>query len=198
MSAGAPRSKDKAICQSKDLGQENDLEPLDLDRLKDEINSHMVVATVIAAMTFAAGFSIFGAYNDSEPDAGITTLLNKPMYDVFVICNTVAMFSSIISIVIILWRQINDSHAVLHALEKARQPLLTALATMSMAFMAGVYVTFFADYIIRAGISISRSVTVERATWQPHYPLGILNPSAGCPEIDPIPATNVIDRNSKY
>ncbi|XP_010024291.2 protein ACCELERATED CELL DEATH 6 isoform X1 [Eucalyptus grandis] len=239
LSAGAPRSKDKAICQSKDLGQENDLEPLDLDRLKDEINSHMVVATVIAAMTFAAGFSIFGAYNDSEPDAGITTLLNKPMYDVFVICNTVAMFSSIISIVIILWRQINDSHAVLHALEKARQPLLTALATMSMAFMAGVYVTvskctwiailaliigstalfvilslymalfvplgyncrlvqFFADYIIRAGISISRSVTVERATWQPHYPLGILNPSAGCPEIDPIPATNVIDGNSKY
>ncbi|KAL3727256.1 hypothetical protein ACJRO7_032054 [Eucalyptus globulus] len=136
-------------------------------------------------------------------------------------------------------QQINDSHAVLHALEKARQPLLTALATMSMAFMAGVYVTvskctwiailaliigstalfvilslyvalfvplgyncrlvqFFADYIIRAGISISRSVTVERATWQPHYPLGILNPSAGCPEIDPIPATNVIDGNSKY
>ncbi|XP_048128106.1 protein ACCELERATED CELL DEATH 6-like [Rhodamnia argentea] len=219
LSAGAPRSKDKAICQPKGLGPGKDLVPPDLDRLKDEANSRMVVATLIAAMTFAAGFSIPGGYNGSEPDAGIATMLNKPMYDIFVICNTVAMFSSIIAVVILLWRQINDSHAVLHALGKARLPLLISLASMSVAFMAGVYVTaskrtwiavmtliigittlfvilslyvaFFvplgyncrlvqllADYIIRAGISISRSVTVERATWQPEYTLGMLKPGA--------------------
>ncbi|XP_030456648.1 protein ACCELERATED CELL DEATH 6-like isoform X1 [Syzygium oleosum] len=238
LSAGAPRSKEKAICQpKKGLGPGIDLEPADLDRLKDEANSRMVVATLIAAMTFAAGFSVPGGYNNSEPDAGIATLLNKPMYDVFVICNTVAMFSSIISVVILLWRQINDSHAVLHALGKARLPLLVALATMSVAFMAGIYVTvskrtwiavvaliigitalfvilslymalfvplgyncrlvqLFADYIIRAGISISKSVTVERATWQPEYPLGILKPCAGSPKIDSAPSTNVADEKT--
>ncbi|XP_010024296.2 protein ACCELERATED CELL DEATH 6 isoform X1 [Eucalyptus grandis] len=237
LSAGAPRSKDKAICQPKGLGPGSDLEPPDLDRLKDEANSRMVVATLIATMTFAAGFSIPGGYNNSEPDAGIATLLNKPMYDVFVICNTVAMFSSIISVVILLWRQINDSHAVLHALGKARQPLLIALATMSVAFMAGVYVTvskrtwiavvtliigiialfvilslymalfvplgykcrlvqLLADYILRAGISISRSVTVERAAWQPEYPLGSLKRHAGSLEIDTATSTNAIDGKS--
>ncbi|KAF8016808.1 hypothetical protein BT93_H2119 [Corymbia citriodora subsp. variegata] len=238
LSAGAPRSKDKVICQPKGFCLENDLEPPDLDILKDEVNSHMVVGTLVASVTFAASFSVFGGYNDSEPDAGIATLLNKPMYDVFVLCNTVAMFSSIIAIVILLWRNINDSHAVFHALGKARQPLLTALATMSMAFMAGVYVTvskrtwiaivtliigstalFFilslymvlfvplgykcrlvqllADYIIRAGISISRSVAIERAMWQPNYPLGILKPCGGCLEIDPMQSINVTDGKSQ-
>ncbi|KAF8010566.1 hypothetical protein BT93_J1261 [Corymbia citriodora subsp. variegata] len=237
LSAGAPRSKDKAICQPKSLGPGSDLEPPDLDRLKDEANSRMVVATLIAAMTFAAGFSVPGGYKDFEPNAGIATLLNKPMYDVFVICNTVAMFSSIISVVILLWRQINDSHAVLHALGKARQPLLIALATMSVAFMAGVYVTvskrtwiavviliigiaalcvilslymalfvplgyncrlvqILSDYIIRAGISISRSVTVERAAWQPEYSPGSLKRRARSLQIDPAPSTNVNDGNS--
>ncbi|XP_048138157.1 protein ACCELERATED CELL DEATH 6-like [Rhodamnia argentea] len=237
LSFGAPKSKDKAICQPKGLGSGRDLEPPDLDRLKDEANSRMVVATLIAAMTFATGFSIPGGYNGSEPNAGMATMLNKPMYDVFVIRNTVAMFSSIIAVVILLRRQINDSHAVLHALGKARLPLLTSLASMSVAFMAGVYVTaskrtwiavvtlimgittlfiilslyvaFFvplgyncrlvqllANYIIRAGISISRSVTVERATWQPEYTLGMLKRSAGSPDIDLAPSINVANESS--
>ncbi|XP_048133697.1 protein ACCELERATED CELL DEATH 6-like [Rhodamnia argentea] len=140
-SAGAPQSKDKAIRWPKGLDPGRDMKPPDLDRLKNEANTRMVVATLIATMTFAAGFSVPGGYNDSEPDAGIAILLNKPMYDVFVICNTIAMYSSIIVVVILLWTQIMDSWAVLHALRKTRLPLLIALATMSVAFTAGVYVT---------------------------------------------------------
>ncbi|KAI6693240.1 hypothetical protein NL676_020950 [Syzygium grande] len=203
VTAGAPRSKDKTICWPNDTGPRRDLEPPDLDRLKDAADIRMVVATLIAAMTFASGFSVPGGFNGSEPDAGIATLLNKPMYGVFVTCNSIALYSSVIAVVILLWTQINDSNGVHHALRKARIPLLIALATMSVAFMAGVYVTvskrtwlavvtlvigitalivilglyialfvplgytsrfvqFFADYIIKAGISISRSVTEGR------------------------------------
>lgn len=140
-SAKAPRGKDKAICRSTRLGPWRRLKPSNLDRLKNQANTRMVVATLVAAMTFAAGFSVPGGYNSSEPNAGIATLLNKSMYDIFVICNTVALYSSIISVVILLWTQINDSHAVHHALRSARLPLLIALATMSVAFMTGVYVT---------------------------------------------------------
>ncbi|XP_056170983.1 protein ACCELERATED CELL DEATH 6-like [Syzygium oleosum] len=139
VSAGTQRSKDKAISKPRGLSPQR-WDP-DLDRLKDQVNTRMVVATLIAAVTFAAGLSVPGGFNDSESDAGFATLLNKPMYDVFVICNSVAMYNSIIAVVILLWTQVNDSCVVLHALRMARLPLLIALATMSVAFMAGVYVT---------------------------------------------------------
>ncbi|KAF7849819.1 hypothetical protein BT93_L0256 [Corymbia citriodora subsp. variegata] len=198
VSAKAPKSKDKAICWPKDLGPQR--KPPEIDTLKSRAEVRMIVATLIAGVTFAAGFSVPGGYNGSEPDIGIATLLNKPMYDVFVICNSIAMYNSIIAVTILLWTQINDPHAVFRALGMTRLPLLIALATMSMAFTAGVYVTIskrawiavvaliigiiafsvililyialfvplgykcrlvqpYADYIIRAIISISRRVT---------------------------------------
>ncbi|XP_030456689.2 protein ACCELERATED CELL DEATH 6-like [Syzygium oleosum] len=141
VSAGAPISKDKAICQPEGLVRGEDPEPPRLDRLEKASDARMLAATLIAAMTFAAGLSVPGGYNGSEPDARIATLLNKPMYDVFVICNTVAMYSSIIAVVILLWSQINDWHAMHRALGMAELLLLIALATMSVAFMTGVYVT---------------------------------------------------------
>lgn len=137
-SAEAFRSKDKVISQTRSSGLQRTPPEGKLEKYAEV---RMIVATLIAGVTFAAGFSVPGGYNSSEPDAGIATLLNKPMYDVFVICNSIAMYSSIIVFVILLWTQINDSHIVFYALRMTRLPLLTALATMSMAFMAGVYVT---------------------------------------------------------
>lgn len=139
--ARARRSKDIAICRPKDLGPCRFSEPQPLDRLRNVANTRMVVATLIGTMTFAAGFSVPGGYNNSEPDAGMATLLNKPMYNVFVICNTIAMYNSIITVVTLLRAQKNSLVSVRFAVRKSRLPLLIALATMSVAFMAGVYAT---------------------------------------------------------
>ncbi|XP_010038653.2 protein ACCELERATED CELL DEATH 6-like [Eucalyptus grandis] len=140
-SAGTPRSGELAIRRgiSRSLGKE--MQPPELDRLKEEANTRMVVAALVAAMTFASGFSVPGGYNGSDPDAGIAVLLHKAMYNVFVICNSVAMYSSIIALVILLWTQINDPYVVESALSKSRLPLLVTLAAMPLAFMAGVYVS---------------------------------------------------------
>ncbi|KAL3726228.1 hypothetical protein ACJRO7_031161 [Eucalyptus globulus] len=140
--AGAPGSVYKAICLPKRLHPVRDVKkPPPLDKLKEVANSRMVVATLITAMTFAAGFSVPGGYNSSEPDAGIATLLSKSMYDVFVICNTIALYSSITAVVILLDAQMSTSRVMGITLIRTRLPLLIALATMSLAFMAGVYVT---------------------------------------------------------
>ncbi|KAF8029578.1 hypothetical protein BT93_E2099 [Corymbia citriodora subsp. variegata] len=140
-SAGTPRSGELAICMSNHRSPGKDLEPPELDRFKEEANTRMVVAALVAAMTFASGFSIPGGYNGSDPSTGIAILLHKAMYNVFVISNSIAMYSSIIALVILLWAQINDPHVVRNALLKARLPLLVALVAMPLAFMAGVYVT---------------------------------------------------------
>lgn len=138
VSAKACRSKDRAILQTSSHPQR---EPPNEETLKTRAEARMLVATLIATVAFAAGFSIPGGYNSSKPDVGIATLLNKPMYDVFVICNSIALYSSIIVVVILIWAQIDDSHAMYRALGMTRLPLLIALATMSVAFTAGVYVT---------------------------------------------------------
>ncbi|XP_039156023.1 protein ACCELERATED CELL DEATH 6-like [Eucalyptus grandis] len=139
ISAKAPRSKDKAISQTINLGQQR--EPPDIDTLKRRAEVRIVAATLIVSVTFTAGFSVPGGYNSSEPNAGIATLLNKPIYDVFVICNSIALYNSIIAAVILLWMQIDDSHATPHTLRYARLPLLIALVTMSVTYMVGVYMT---------------------------------------------------------
>ncbi|XP_039162705.1 ankyrin-1-like [Eucalyptus grandis] len=93
-----------------------------------------------SAATFAAGFSVPGGYNGPGSDAGYATLLNKPMYDVFVICNTISLYSSLIAIIAVAILHWAESDAV-RVLKFSRPPVVTALSTMTLAFMAGVYVT---------------------------------------------------------
>ncbi|XP_056161030.1 protein ACCELERATED CELL DEATH 6-like [Syzygium oleosum] len=87
-SAGTPRSGELAICKATNRGKGKEMEPPKMDRLKEEANTRMIVVALVAAMTFASGFSIPGGYNGSDPDAGIAILLHKAMYNVFVISNS--------------------------------------------------------------------------------------------------------------
>ncbi|KAF8039212.1 hypothetical protein BT93_B1691 [Corymbia citriodora subsp. variegata] len=139
--AGTPRSRDLAIRKETYESLEKEMTPPALDRLKEEANTRMLVATVMAGMTFASSFLVPGGYNSSNLDAGMAILLHKAMYNVFVLCNCIAMYSSVIAVVILLWTQINDPYMVQNLLRKSRLPLFIALAAMPLAFMAGVYVS---------------------------------------------------------
>ncbi|XP_049371543.1 ankyrin repeat-containing protein NPR4-like [Solanum verrucosum] len=67
--------------------------------MKDTANSCMIVAALIATMVFAAGFTVPGGNNG---DNGIPILLKFNGFAVFVISDAVALFSSIISIIMFL------------------------------------------------------------------------------------------------
>ncbi|XP_049384335.1 ankyrin repeat-containing protein ITN1-like [Solanum stenotomum] len=67
--------------------------------MKDTANSCMIVATLIATMVFAAGFTVPGGNNGNN---GIPVLLKFNGFVVFVISDAVALFSSIISIIMFL------------------------------------------------------------------------------------------------
>ncbi|KAF7852054.1 hypothetical protein BT93_L0582 [Corymbia citriodora subsp. variegata] len=138
---GARRSVYKAIFQPKGLDPIKDLEPRHCDRLKDVANTRLVVATIIASMTFAAGFSVPGGYIDSGVDAGFAMLLNKPMYGVFVIGNNIALYSSIIAIAILHWADSSNWDDMVYVLSIARTPVVIALDAICVAFMAGIYLT---------------------------------------------------------
>ena len=132
---GVPRNPN-ASAKKQDS---NWLELQSTDNYKDRVNTLLLVSTLVATVTFAAGFTIPGGYNSSGEDQGMATMLSNNVFHAFIFCNTIAMFSSIFVAVTLIWAQLGDIHLVLIALRAALPLLGVALATMSLAFLAGIY-----------------------------------------------------------
>lgn len=106
---------------------------------KDTVNTLLVVTTLIATVSFAAGFTMPGGYNNSGSHEGMATLLNKDMFQLFVISNTLALYSSVLVGITLIWAQLGDLSCLVPL--RIALPLLgLALTMLSLAFMAGVFV----------------------------------------------------------
>ncbi|XP_047336140.1 protein ACCELERATED CELL DEATH 6-like [Impatiens glandulifera] len=135
-SAGAKKSK-----QQKSRQTSIQWKPPNVENYKDRVNTLLLVLTIVATVTFTAGFTVPGGYvNSSSPEEGVAVMLNNNYFKVFVICDTIAMYSSVIAIVTLIWAQLGDLHLVLFALRLALPLLGISLAMMCLSFMAGVYV----------------------------------------------------------
>ncbi|RVW21009.1 hypothetical protein CK203_111424 [Vitis vinifera] len=75
----------------------------------------------------------------SDPNVGMAALLMRNMFHMFVICNTTAMYTSILAAIILIWAQLGDLNVMDTALRFALPFLGLALTAMSLGFMAGVY-----------------------------------------------------------
>ncbi|KNA14728.1 hypothetical protein SOVF_104960 isoform B [Spinacia oleracea] len=109
-------------------------------KYKERINTLLLVATLVATVTFTSGFTVPGGYNNNKPNEGMATLAHKCAFQVFVISNTIAMYTAILTAVTLIWAQLDDLRLVLLSLDFALPLLGTSLAMMSVAFMAGFYV----------------------------------------------------------
>ncbi|XP_010657169.1 protein ACCELERATED CELL DEATH 6-like isoform X3 [Vitis vinifera] len=108
------------------------------DEYKDRVNTLLLVSTLVATVTFAAGFTVPGGYNSSDPNAGVAIFLMRNMFQMFVICNTIAMYTSILAAIILIWAQLGDLNLMDPAFRFALPLLGLALYAMSFGFMAGV------------------------------------------------------------
>ncbi|KAL6330215.1 hypothetical protein AAG906_040137 [Vitis piasezkii] len=77
--------------------------------------------------------------DNSDPNVGMAALLMRNMFHMFVICNTTAMYTSILAAIILIWAQLGDLNLMDTALRFALPFLGLALTAMSLGFMAGVY-----------------------------------------------------------
>ena len=104
------------------------------------VNALLVVATLVATVTFAAGFTMPGGYISSETgtDLGMATMWRDTVFQIFVLCDTIGMYSSILAVTALIWAQLGDTTFVVIALQVAAPLLGVALIMMSMAFTAGV------------------------------------------------------------
>ncbi|KAF8007903.1 hypothetical protein BT93_K1792 [Corymbia citriodora subsp. variegata] len=109
--------------------------------IKDEINTQLLVATLVASVTFTAGFTLPGGYNaSSDPHPGKATMLHKGVFQLFVICDTLAMYNSILAVVVLLWGNVSDIRVAERAYTIAGPLLLWAFISMAVAFLAAIIV----------------------------------------------------------
>ncbi|KAF8034604.1 hypothetical protein BT93_C0801 [Corymbia citriodora subsp. variegata] len=109
--------------------------------IKDEINTQLLVATLVASVTFTAGFTLPGGYNASnDPHPGKATMLHKGVFQLFVICDTLAMYNSILAVVVLLRGNVSDIRVAERAYTIAGPLLLWAFIGMVVAFLAAIIV----------------------------------------------------------
>ncbi|KAK6919552.1 PGG domain, partial [Dillenia turbinata] len=133
-----------------------------------------------------------GGVNVFEPNAGTATMLRHWHVSVFVLCDSIAMYSSVIVAITLIWAQMGDIYLAHSALKLAFPLLGLSFATMSLAFAAGAYLVvsdlhWLADLIWTPGLLFfivlvlifvplwfpfsSRSGIIDAIT---HYPIRLM------------------------
>ncbi|XAR49143.1 hypothetical protein NMG60_11032234 [Bertholletia excelsa] len=66
-----------------------------MEKYNNRYGSHVIVASLIATVAFAAGFTVPGGYNGNEgPQQGMAVLARKAAFKAFLLTDTVALMSS--------------------------------------------------------------------------------------------------------
>ncbi|XP_020875313.1 protein ACCELERATED CELL DEATH 6-like [Arabidopsis lyrata subsp. lyrata] len=115
-------------------------EPIDHKNNRDYVSTLLLVAALVATVTFAAGFTIPGGFNsDAEkPNLGRATLAKNPTLFIFLLFDILAMQSSVATICTLIWAQLGDPLLIRESLHVALPLLLFSLLCMPMAFLFGV------------------------------------------------------------
>ncbi|RVW73389.1 Ankyrin repeat-containing protein [Vitis vinifera] len=82
----------KAMNKDEDKSQSKRNKGLDTSFLKKASDSHLLVAALVATVSFAAGFTLPGGYKDSD---GMAMLSNKPGFKAFVVSDSLALVLSV-------------------------------------------------------------------------------------------------------
>ncbi|CAH2056692.1 unnamed protein product [Thlaspi arvense] len=107
----------------------------------ERVNTLLLMATLVTTVTFASGVALPGGLHDTGSHRmGTAVLLRKAAFQVFLISDTIALYSSIIATLILVWAQLNDLNLAVNSLNYALPLLGLSLTMVSLAFMAGVYV----------------------------------------------------------
>ncbi|KAI3950586.1 hypothetical protein MKW92_053689 [Papaver armeniacum] len=121
------------------------------DWMKDTSGSCMIVTALIATVAFAAAFTVPGGNisDSNNPKNGIPVFLGKDTFTVFVVADTVALTSSVTSVLMFL-AIYTSRYAEVDFLRSLPQKLIIGLATLFIS-MAAILVAFCASLFIVVG-----------------------------------------------
>ncbi|OIT33803.1 PREDICTED: protein ACCELERATED CELL DEATH 6-like [Nicotiana attenuata] len=107
---------------------------------KERANTHLIVVTLILTVSFAAGFTIPGGYDDDGPNKGMAILSKKTAFKAFAVTDTIAVISSTAAVFLHYLATYEEENKRLSRYVAAGVLALVAMLAMMIAFMTGLYV----------------------------------------------------------
>ncbi|XP_060182398.1 ankyrin repeat-containing protein ITN1-like [Lycium barbarum] len=107
---------------------------------KERANTHLIVATLITTVSFAAGFTLPGGYNgDDGANKGMAILSKKAALKAFAIADTIAMISSTAAVFLHYLATYDQGTISRFRYLGAGTLVMVAMVAMVVAFTAGLY-----------------------------------------------------------
>lgn len=112
-----------------------------IDEFKRGKDPHLLVATLIATVTFAACFTVPGGYiNEMGPEQGQAILRRSSAFEAFLINNTIALMLSSISVMAHLFAPLCKDKSVITSLFWSQFCCVAfAMLAMVMAFSTAIF-----------------------------------------------------------
>jgi len=108
------------------------------EAIKQSVGIHLVIATLVATVTFAATITMPGGYSQVD---GTAIHAHRGAFKVFVISDTVAMCSSIVVLLCFLWAWQDPSRFRMSLFVLGHRLNIVSCLAMLISLMAAVYVT---------------------------------------------------------
>nr|XP_023901306.1 protein ACCELERATED CELL DEATH 6-like [Quercus suber] len=118
--------------------------------VKQVSETNLLVATLIATVTFTAAFTVPGGFNQNgDVDEGLAVLGKKTAFHVFLIANTIAFGLSTTSIFVNFLSSMTIREVEFHREVLRRAPIFTnwSIGALLVAFIAGTYTVWSDDLI---------------------------------------------------
>ncbi|XVF42242.1 hypothetical protein PTKIN_Ptkin01aG0345100 [Pterospermum kingtungense] len=107
---------------------------------KSRLEIHLLIAMLIATVTFQASFTVPGGYKDDGPDEGTAQFIQKAAFKAFLIFNTMAFIFSIVA-VYIQFATSKFSYRLRSRYASLTEVMIfVAVLGMILAFASGMYV----------------------------------------------------------
>ena len=119
-------------------------EAINKDRIKDIGTSnrkrlgetHLIVAALVATVTFAAGFTLPGGYNDN----GMAILTKRAAFKAFIVTDTIAVVLSVSAVFVYFFMSLHrDGEFLAKHLRTGFFLTVFSMGAMVVAFMTGLY-----------------------------------------------------------
>ncbi|XP_034706979.1 ankyrin repeat-containing protein At5g02620-like isoform X2 [Vitis riparia] len=138
-------------------------------RLKDISNTHLLVATLIATVTFAAGFTLPGGYNDDDPDKGKAVLSTKIAFKAFLLSDGIAFYCSTAAVFLHFFASLERNyHLLLRFIKFSAILTYVSILGMVIAFTSGIYL------VLPSSSELSTSAFVLGCLFLTFYIFGVL------------------------
>ena len=108
-------------------------------RLKEMAGPLIVMATLVATVTFTAAFTLPGDLHSEGGHQGLAVLARKTAFKAFIVADTIAMTTSMTAAVILFTSSWNDEKNKWNLHFMALQMLWLSLSSMGITFITGLF-----------------------------------------------------------